>query len=300
LLKAWQIKAERRGQYWCAVKEIGKNELEQNSAPVAAGPEAYALQEDCEGQLTTAVGSLSAAAGSTFATTHWSLVRKAGQTNPNVSAAALEALCRTYWRPIYAFIRRYRNSTPEDAEDLTQAFFEHLFENATLKKATESKGKFRSFLLGALEKFMANEADRKRAWKRGGRHKFVSLDETREGLNVFEPADSVTPEMLFTRNWAAALLNRVLLRLEKEYTEKGQYELFKRLEPALAQVDEEGFYQRCARELGKSEAALKVAMHRLRQRYREMLLGEIAQTVSCPGEVEEELRFLVSALGNHN
>lgn len=222
---------------------------------------------------------------------------RAGQNDPAVSAAALEQLCRTYWRPIYAFIRRYRNSAPEDAEDMTQAFFEHLFENATLKKATETKGKFRSFLLGALEKFMANQADRKRAWKRGGRHKLISLDEENgDGTMIFEPADSVTPERLFIRNWAAALLNRVLLRLEKDYIERGQQDLFKGLEPGLAQVDEDGFYHRCATELGKTEGALKVAMHRLRERYRELLLSEVAQTVSHPNEVEEELRFLFSAL----
>ena len=234
---------------------------------------------------------------SAFTTTHWSLVFKAGHADPATSGVALEQLCRTYWQPIYAFIRRQRGATHEDAEDLTQGFFEHLFKRQTLKKAAEGKGKFRTFLLSVLEKFMANESDRIGAWKRGGRHKFISLDQSMaEQCFAHEPADLLTPEKLFARNWVAALMNKVLGRLEKEYTEKGQRELFKKLEPAIAQVDEEGFYKRCAVELGKTEASLKVAMHRLRQRYRELLLSEVAQTVSSPEEIEEELRFLFASL----
>lgn len=279
------------------MKEIRKDELIQDCEQSGPELDTCALQEHCEGQPSANVLSPACNGSNSFATTHWSLVLKAGQADPNVSAPALDQLCRTYRSPIYAFIRRYRNSRHEDAEDLTQAFFEHLFENATLKKATISKGKFRTFLLGVLEKFMANEADRKQAWKRGGRHKLVSLDEmTSEGLSFFEASDSLTPERLFTRNWAAALLNQVLARLEKEYTEKGQRDIFKLLESGLARVDEDGFYRRCATELGKSEGALKVAMHRLRQRYRELLLNEVAQTVSHPEEVEEELRFLFTAV----
>jgi RNA polymerase sigma-70 factor (ECF subfamily) len=232
-----------------------------------------------------------------FMTTHWSLVFKAGQADPAASAVALEQLCRTYWQPIYAFIRRQRGATHEEAEDLTQGFFEHLFERQTLKKAAEGKGKFRTFLLSVLEKFMANKSDRNRAWKRGGRHTIISLDEAMaKECFAHEPADLLTPEKLFARNWVVALLNKVLARLDMEYTENGQRELFKKLEPAIAQVDEEGFYKRCALALGKTETSLKVAMHRLRKRYRELLLSEVAQTVSSPEEIEDELRFLFASL----
>jgi DNA-directed RNA polymerase specialized sigma24 family protein len=232
-----------------------------------------------------------------FTTTHWSVVARAGDSDLAGSAAAKDQLCRTYQHPIYAFIRRTRGVSREDAEDLRQGFFKHIVEREALKKARQEKGKFRTFLLAVLQKFLANEWDKAQTWKRGGRNETVSLDEmmAEEG-SANEPADSLTPEKLFVRHWAAALLNRVLGRLEQDYVETGKGKLFAKLAPGIVEVDD-GFYAQCATELGTTVGNAKVAMHRLRGRYRELLRSEVAQTVSSAEDVEEEIRYLLAALG---
>jgi RNA polymerase sigma-70 factor (ECF subfamily) len=205
-------------------------------------------------------------------------------------------LCRAYWYPLYAFVRR-QGVTPEDAQDLTQAFFERLIEKNFLADVQREKGRFRSFLLAALKHFLANEWDKSRAQKRGGGAVHVPIDtasdETRYGL---EPAHLDTPEKLFERRWAITLLDRVLERLRDEHVKAGKAEWFEQLKPCLTAEKAALGYAELGARVGLSEGAVKVAVHRLRQRYRELLRSEIAETVDSPGEVDEELRHLFTAL----
>ncbi len=231
-----------------------------------------------------------------FPTTHWSDVLRAGQTTAAEAAPALERLCRTYWYPLYAFVRR-RGHAPHDAEDLTQGFFAHLFEQDALKGVAEARTKFRSFLLAALTNFLNNDWHKQHALKRGGQRQIVSWDElAAEGLYSQEPVDEVTPEKLFERRWAFALVEGVLGRLRHEYEAIGKQALFAKLEPSLTTEPEPGFYSETAVELGTSTGALKVALHRLRRRFGELLRSEIAYTVAGPDAVEEELRSLFAAI----
>ena len=201
-----------------------------------------------------------------FATTHWSAVVRA-QQDDSAGAQALEELCRVYWLPVYSFIRRRRGTGPEETEDLTQGFFCELLERHTINRVKPGWGKFRTFLLKALNDFLDNERDKTQAWKRGGRHKIISLDGMlAAGEHGLEPAEAPAGEKHFDRDWAAALLNQVLSRLEKEYVENRKAALFAKLAPVMAQVDD-GFYQQCAVNLGMSVDSAKVAMHRLRRRY---------------------------------
>ncbi|SPE55000.1 RNA polymerase, sigma-24 subunit, ECF subfamily [Verrucomicrobia bacterium] len=231
-----------------------------------------------------------------FATTHWSVVLAAGKDSSPLAREALEALCHAYWYPLYAFIRRTRGYRHHDAEDLTQGFFLFLLEKERLRKAAREKGKFRNFLLKMLVDFLANEWDKAQTVKRGGKCVIVSIDEaTAEGFYANEPAEPMTPESIYHRNWARALLDRVLTRLESEYKETGKTTLFVALAPQMAKKDDRsGFYCRAADKLGMSADAVKVAMHRLRNKYRELLLREVAQTVSSAEELEEELRYLLT------
>lgn len=237
-------------------------------------------------------------AGERFATTHWSLVLAAGRRASPESADALVALCRAYWYPLYAFVRR-QGYRPEDAQDLTQAFFARLLEKNYLADADRQRGKFRSFLLAALKHFLANERDRARARKRGGGQTVLSLDfavaETRYG---HEPADPMTPERLFERRWALTLLDRVLGRLQDEHVAAGKGPWFERLKEFLTREPGATSYRDVAQRAGTTEGAVKVAVHRLRKRYRQLLEEEIGHTVTRPEEVEDELRQLFTALSS--
>ncbi len=231
-----------------------------------------------------------------FTTTHWSVVLTAGQSDLTGAAAALEQLCRVYWYPIYAFVRRRGADWPE-AQDLTQAFFAHLFEHETLRKVDRQKGKFRTFLLAALTNFLANQWDRRRTLKRGGRCQIISLDEAAaEARYRHEPVEPRTPEKLFERRWAIALVEQVLARLKQEYAAAGKVDVFAALEPGLTEEAAPGGYAAGAARLGLSEGAARVAMHRLRRRFGELLRGEIAHTVASPAEVDEEIRQLFAAI----
>jgi RNA polymerase sigma-70 factor (ECF subfamily) len=229
-------------------------------------------------------------------TTHWSVVLAAGAASAPESSKALEALCRTYWYPLYAYVRRAGHS-PQDAEDLTQAFFARFLEKQWVARADQQRGRFRSFLLSSLKHFLANEWDKARAQKRGGRVTFVSLDtKTAETRYQREPTDTATPDREFDRRWALALLDTVLNRLQREYAEEGKAGLFERLKDTLGGERSSLPYARLGDALSMSEGAVKVAVHRLRQRYRSLLREEIAHTVAAQGEVEEELRHLFAAL----
>jgi RNA polymerase sigma-70 factor (ECF subfamily) len=192
---------------------------------------------------------------------------------------------------------RRTGRSPHDAEDLTQAFFERLLEKDWLAVADQKRGRFRSFLLSSLKHFLANEWDRARAQKRGGRIRLVSLDtNTAETRFHHEPADTATPDKSFDRRWALTLVDTVLARLQREYVDEGKAELFEKVKGTLGGDRASAPYARLARELNTSEGAIKVAVHRLRQRYRAVLRSEIAQTVAAENDVEDELRHLFEAL----
>ncbi len=239
------------------------------------------------------------ARGERFATTHWSIVVSAGgqhgvERSPE-TARALATLCENYWFPLYAFVRRAGYSA-EDAQDLTQEFFTHLLGQHFLANADRQKGKFRSFLLGAMKHFLSDEWDRAHAQKRGGSRTVISLDsldaETRYRL---EPASDLTPEKMFEKQWALALLAQVLSRLQDELVAEGKAALFEALKDTLTGVRWRT-YAAIGAELGMSEGAVKVAAHRLRRRYRALLREEIAQTLASSDEIGEEIRYLRSCL----
>jgi RNA polymerase sigma factor (sigma-70 family) len=231
-----------------------------------------------------------------FVTTHWSVVLAAGRSDTARAEAALERLCEAYWYPLYGYVRR-RGYSIEDAQDLTQAFFARVLERHWLADAQQAKGRFRTFLLTAMERFLANEWDKARALKRGGGQRMVPLQlgtaEMRYGV---EPADTRTPEQAFEYRWALTLLEEVVKRLGAEYQARGQEELFKALKPCLVGEGSSQPYGELAAQLGMEEGAVKVAVHRLRQRYRELLRAEIANTVASAGEVEAEMRHLFHVL----
>ena len=231
-----------------------------------------------------------------FVTTHWSVVLTAGRTDTTRARGALERLCQTYWYPLYAYVRR-RGYSPEDAQDLTQEFFARLLEHNWIGRADQQRGRFRSFLLSAMNHFLADEWDKARAQKRGGGLAHVPLQfDAAETRYSHEPADHVTPEQNYERRWALTLLDEVLRRLRTEYEQEGRGELFAALHPCLVGDRSSQPYAELAVKLGISEGTVKSAVHRLRQRYRQLLRDEIAQTVAEPGEVDEELRHLFAVL----
>ena len=231
-----------------------------------------------------------------FADTHWSVVLAAGRRGSAPGDAALAKLCQTYWYPLYTYVRRLGHNA-EDAQDLTQEFFLRLIEKNYLQSVDRAKGKFRSFLLIALKRFLANEWDRASRQKRGGGQEILSLDEENtETRYLAEPADAMTPEKAFERRWALALLDQVLKRLETEFTAAGKAKAFEELKIFLTGESSESPYSEIAACLQMSEGTLKVTVHRLRQRYRELLRMEIANTVASEQEVDEELRHLFAAL----
>lgn len=209
---------------------------------------------------------------------------------------ALAALCRTYWYPIYVFIRRYGH-TPDQAQDLTQEFFARLLEKDFLQSVDQAKGKFRTFLLACCQHFLANERDRDQALKHGGGRQFISLDfAAAENRYRLEPAHIQTAEKLFERRWALSLLDTVLARLRDEMVQGRKQKLFEALKGFLTGEDRATPYRQAAIHLGMSEGAVKVAVHRLRQRYRELLEVEIARTLNQPDLIDDEIRDLFAAL----
>jgi RNA polymerase sigma-70 factor (ECF subfamily) len=209
----------------------------------------------------------------------------------------LDKLCQAYWYPLYSYVRR-RNFSPQDAEDMTQEFFARFLAHDWVANADREKGRFRTFLLSALNHFLANQWDKARALKRGGGARLLPLEiDTAETRYSREPADSVTPEQHFERRWALTLLEAVTRRLCTEYEQEGKGELFAALHPCLVGERTAQPYEELAKKLSLSEGAVKSAVHRLRQRYRLLLREEIASTVAFPGDVEEELRHLIAVLG---
>ncbi len=231
-----------------------------------------------------------------FPPTQWTVILTAGGTPSPESAAALERLCESYWYPLYAFIRR-SGYAPPDAEDLTQEFFARLLAHNWIAHADRERGRFRSFLLLAIKRFLANEWAKAKTLKRGGKAQRVSLNfDTAETRYRQEPADTRTPEQLFEKQWAMALLAKVLKRLREDYAADGKGPLFETLEPCLVGKGESQPYVSLAMNLGISEAAVKMAVSRLRERYRACLREEIGQTVASPHEIAEELRHLFRVL----
>ena len=230
-----------------------------------------------------------------FATTRWSLVRASGGEDSG-AREALKALCRAYWYPLYAYVRR-RGLQPSDAQDHTQSFFAHLLEGERIQAANPERGRFRSFLLKSLQNFLATERRRDHAEKRGGGRAVLSLDfEQGEKRYLKEPADTDTPERLFERRWALTLLETTLARLRHEYDQSGKGTLFAALEPHLHGDQDRLPLAELASPLGMSPESVKVAAHRLRRRYRDVLRQEIAETVDSPEEVDDELKRLMGAI----
>jgi RNA polymerase sigma-70 factor (ECF subfamily) len=236
--------------------------------------------------------------GDIFATTRWTVVLAARDRTASAADVALEELCRTYWYPLYAYVRS-RSSSREDAEDLTQAFFARFLEKNYLDGLASEKGRFRAFLLAALKHFLANEWDRANRQKRGGGVANLSLDwqsaDTRFGI---EPADNLSPDKLYDRAWAVTLLERVIIRLRDENVREGKAASFEQLKPFLMSGKGALPYAQAAVPLQMTESAVRVAVHRLRRRYRELLREEIAQTLSHPDQVEEEMRALMTAFAD--
>ena len=231
-----------------------------------------------------------------FATTHWSVVVTAGQGDSPPARRALETLCRAYWSPIYVYVRR-KGYGPDDAQDLTQEFFAQLIAKEHLRLADREKGKFRTFLLATLDYFLAHEWSRAHRQKRGGQFSFISLDQQApEERYRLEPADNDTPEKRFLRQWALTVLKQAMSRLEGECEANGKGALFREVRNLLSGERDGSAYAEIGRRLALSEGAVRVAVHRLRQRYGELLRGEIAQTVNGPEEVDEEMRYLMSVL----
>jgi RNA polymerase sigma factor (sigma-70 family) len=228
-----------------------------------------------------------------FPTTLWTVVLHAGQDDTGQVRAALAQLCEAYWYPLYSFVRR-RGYSAHDAEDLTQAFFARVLEKRGLERIDPERGRFRTFLLASLKNFLANDWDKANAQKRGGGQTIVSLDrESAESRFQLELCHEITPERNFERQWALSLLDQVLDELGKEYQADGKGNLFEELKAVL--VGQPNSYAEIAARLEQNEGAVKVAAHRLRQRYRDLMRSRIAATVG-EGEVDDELRHLFAAL----
>lgn len=231
-----------------------------------------------------------------FQTTQWGVVMAASHGLSASGQEALEKLCSIYWYPLYAYVRRQGYSV-ENAQDLTQGFLIQLLENDSLKLADPERGRFRSFLLTALKHFLVNEWQKSRTIKRGGTYALVSWDAARaEGRYLAEPVDGLTPERMYEKRWAVTLLEQTLDHLRAEHLPGPKQRMFELLKPHLLGDSAPTAYAELASALGMSEGASRVAMHRLRERYRALLRAEVARTVSTPAEIEEELRHLVEVL----
>ena len=234
-------------------------------------------------------------AGDIFATTRWTVVLAAGRTGTPLADDALEELCRSYWFPLYAYVRR-RGHAKEDAEDLTQAFFARFLGKNYLERLSAERGRFRAFLLAALKHFLANEWDRSQRQKRGGSATHLSLD-WQSADTQFDLADATSPapDKAYDREWAMALLSKVIGHLCSEMTAAGNIAQFETLKPFLTAGKAAMPYADAAKILGLDESAVRVAVHRLRKRYRALLREEIAQTLADPSMVDEEMRVLFGA-----
>jgi DNA-directed RNA polymerase specialized sigma24 family protein len=231
-----------------------------------------------------------------FSTTNWSVVLAAVQSDPFAAKVALERLCQRYWYPIYAFVRQ-RGHDAHESEDLTQGFFHFVLERQAFLRADREKGRFRTFMLAALTNFLHNERDKGHTLKRGGQHVIVSLDETlAESLYDLEMVDGETPERFFERQWACILVRRVLDELRLEHQQRDKTSLFTGLQPLLTGEPTGADYDRLGVELGMQAGAVKVALHRMRRRFGELLRNEVAHTVSAPEEIEAELRHLLTSI----
>lgn len=229
-----------------------------------------------------------------FATTHWSVVLAAGQRESPEAADALEGLCRTYWYPLYVYLRRQGNR-PEDAQDLAQEFFFRLLEKNYLAKADRERGKFRTFLLQSLKNFMINEWKAAGRRKRGGGFEFISIDaEAAEGRFAAESAPSADPENEYEQRWAVTLIEKALTTLRQEFQAADKARMFEELSGFIWGAQSTASYAEIAGHLHLTEGAVKVAVHRLRQRFRELLRAEIAHTVARPEDIDDELRHLIS------
>ena len=234
--------------------------------------------------------------GVAFTTTHWSVVLEAQGESP-AAQEALEKLCRTYWRPIFAFLRR-QGLTPEEAEDITQGFFAQLLERKSFDAVRKEKGRLRSYLLGALKYFVADEQRRAMAIKRGKGQRLIPLEELRADERIdMEPSDPMTAEMIYERQWALTVLERVLSRLKDEYVAAGNAALFDSLKALLPDEPGAPSQAEIAAQLGMTENAVRQAFYRFRQRYQSLLREEIANTVATPGDIEDELHHLIAVLG---
>jgi len=230
-----------------------------------------------------------------FTTTHWSVVLEAQGESP-AAQEALEKLCRVYWRPIYSFVRR-QGISPADAEDLTQGFFASLLEHKNLNAVRKEQGRLRSYLLGALKYFLADERRRAMAIKRGKGQRLIPLEELGAEDRVdLEPGDPVTAELIYERHWASTVLERVLNILKDEYRQAGNTALFDSLKELLAGDADAPSQKDIAAHLGMTENAVRQAFYRFRQRYQSLLREEIAHTVATPGDVEDELRHLIAVV----
>lgn len=240
--------------------------------------------------------SYSVSGAGRFATTHWSVVLQAGQPGAPGYQQALETLCRGYWFPLYAYLRRHGYDSHQ-AEDYTQAFFCRVLEKQVLRSADSKRGRFRSFLLATLKNFLADERDRARAQKRGGGRKLLSIDFNQaENQYALEPADRLSPEKLFDKSWALTVLERTMACLKTELAGKNKKELFDHLKIYLTAEKGSIPYRDTAAELNMTEAAVRTAVHRLRRHYRKSLRDEIAQTVTSEDQIDEEIDDLFAAL----
>ena len=231
-----------------------------------------------------------------FSTTNWSVVLAAAQSDPVAAGHALERLCGRYWYPVYAFVRQ-RGYDVHESQDLAQGFFHFLLERKGLQQVDRDRGRFRSFILTAMTNFLHNERDKRQTLKRGGRHLIVPLDgEFAESVYALESRNGESPEALFERRWAATLVKRVLDELQKEFAERGKSELFAGLQPFLTGEPAAADYEELGRRLDMNSDAVKVALHRARRRFGELLRSEVAHTVSEPEEIEAEIRHLLAGI----
>lgn len=232
-----------------------------------------------------------------FETTRWSLVVAAGGDDSSAARAALSTLCETYWYPLYAYVRR-RGTNAEDARDLTQGFLTSLLERRDFEDLHQERGRFRAFLLASLQHFLSNDAARRRAQKRGGGITLLPLAfDDAEGRYRIEPEESATPETLYERRWALTVIDRVLGQLRHEWEATGRGTEFDELKACLLGQNPSGGYAAIAARLSTTEGAVKTAVHRLRRKFQVELRKDIAETVSDPADIDDEIRYLVRALG---
>jgi RNA polymerase sigma-70 factor (ECF subfamily) len=237
------------------------------------------------------------AAPDQFTTTRWTLVLAAKRRSDPAGSEAFAQLCARYYEPLYSYLRR-RGRTPEDAQDLMQGFMARLVEKELLRHADPESGRFRAFLLTSLKHYVANEHVRTTAIKRGGAQPFLSLDlQAAEDRYRNEPRDDLTPEHLYERRWAMAVLERALVALRAEFRENGRETFYDAVHESLIGESDTPLYRTIAERFGTSESAVKVTVHRMRRRYRELVRDEVAGTVESEAAVDDEVRYLMTALG---